>query len=138
MENNTGTTSDKKLKVCIIEDEEMISEMYQAKLEEQNYQVDVASNGEKGFKLIKRIKPDIILTDIMMPEKDGIDLARDIRKSPEISRTPIIFLTNVDDSETVEKTYDLDIDFYLVKSQYQPSDVARIIKEVLDSKHIST
>lgn len=130
------TTEKKMLKACVVEDEEMISEMYKAKLEEENFEVYVASDGEEGLALIKKVKPDIALVDVMMPNKDGISLIQEMRKDPDVGRTPVIILTNLDNSETVEKTYDLDVAFYLVKSQYQPSDVARIVKEVLSSKHI--
>lgn len=123
-------------KVCIIEDEELISEMYKAKLEEEGMKVHTAEDGEKGLELIKEVQPDIALIDVIMPNKGGIELIQDIRKDASISRIPVIILTNLDNTETVEKTYELDVAFYLVKSQYQPSDVARIVKEVLSSNHI--
>ncbi|MEA1926286.1 MAG: response regulator [Patescibacteria group bacterium] len=133
-----ATQKKQEITVCIVEDEEMIAEMYRIKLEEKNFQVFVASDGEKGFEIIKRVKPDIALIDIMMPNKDGISLIKNIRKDPSISRIPVIILTNLDNSEIVKKTYDLDVDFYLIKSQYRPSDVVKIVKEVLSSKHIMT
>lgn len=127
----------RKLRVCVVEDEDMISEMYRAKLEEENYQVFTADDGIKGYEVIKRSRPDIALIDIMMPNKDGINLIKQLRKVDEFSKLPVIILTNNDEPKTVEKTYDLDVSFYLIKSQYQPSDVSRIVKEVLDSKHIT-
>lgn len=133
-----ATQNKQEITVCIVEDEDMIAEMYRVKLEEENFQVFTASDGEKGFEVIKRVKPDIALIDIMMPNKDGISLIKNIREDPSISRTPVIILTNLDNSEVVKRTYDLDVDFYLIKSQYQPSDVVKIVKEVLDSKHITT
>ena len=134
--NNQENTK-RKLKVCVVEDEEMISEMYRAKLEEDDYQVFTADDGEKGYEVIKRSNPDIALIDIMMPNKDGINLIKQLRKEKDFAGLPVIILTNNDEQKTVEKTYDLDVAFYLIKSQYQPSDVSRIVKEVLDSKHIT-
>lgn len=135
---NNNESAKRKLKVCVVEDEAMISEIYRAKLEEEDYQVFTAQDGEKGFEVIKRSEPDIALIDIMMPNKDGIKLIKQLRKDKDLANLPVIILTNNDDQKTVEKTYDLDVAFYLIKSQYQPSDVTRIVKEVLDSKHITT
>jgi len=135
MENNDYLK--RKLRVCVVEDEAMISEIYKRKLEDENYHVFTAEDGVKGYEVIKRSQPDIALVDVMMPNKDGINLIKQLRKDPEFSKLPVIILTNNDDPKTVEKTYDLDVAFYLIKSQYQPSDVTRIVKEVLDSKHIT-
>lgn len=134
---NNNEEAKRKLRVCVVEDEDMISEMYRAKLEEDDYQVFTAEDGVKGYEVIKRSNPDIALIDIMMPNKDGINLIKQLRKDPEFAALPVIILTNNDEQKTVEKTFDLEVAFYLIKSQYQPSDVSRIVKEVLDSKHIT-
>lgn len=134
MENNKKPPS-QKFTVCIVEDEELISEMYKAKLEQEGYQVLLADDGEKGLALIKESKPDIALIDLMMPNKDGFSLMKSLKEDPSLSKIPIIILTNLDDAETAEKTADFDAAFYLIKSQYSPTDVVNIVGEVLDSGH---
>jgi len=125
------------LRVCIVEDEKMILETYQVKLEKEGYEVFIAENGVEGYEIIKDAKPDIALIDMMMPNKSGIDLIKQLRKDSEFSNLPIIIVTNVDEQKMIEKTYDLDVSFYLTKAKYEPSDVARIVREVLSSKHIT-
>jgi two-component system, OmpR family, alkaline phosphatase synthesis response regulator PhoP len=125
----------KKLKVCIVEDEAMIQEMYKDKLKQEGFLVVTANDGEEGFELIKQEHPDIILADIMMPNQDGIALMGNLKKDPSLSKIPVIILTNLDDSETADRTADFNVAFYLVKAQYSPSDVANVVKEVLDSQH---
>jgi DNA-binding response OmpR family regulator len=125
-----------KIKVCIVEDEEMIRQMYKDKFQHEGFLVITANDGEEGFRLIKDEKPDIILADIMMPNQDGIGLMKQLKQEPSLSKIPVIVLTNLDDNETAEKTADFNVDFYLVKSQHSPSDVVNLVKEVLDSRHI--
>ena len=125
-----------KIKVCIVEDEIMIQQMYKDKFQQEGFLVITASDGKEGFRLIKNEEPDIILADIMMPNQDGIGLMKELKKEPSLSKIPVIVLTNLDNSETAEKTADFNVDFYLVKSQHSPSDVVNIVKEVLDSRHM--
>lgn len=124
-----------KFTVCIVEDEALISEMYKTKLEQEDYLVITAEDGEQGLKLLKQYKPDIALIDLMMPNKDGFELMKELKADSELSKIPIIILTNLDDAETADKTANFDAAFYLIKSQYSPSDVVNIVREVLDSQH---
>lgn len=122
-------------KICIIEDEEMIRDLYREKLEGEHYQVFTATNGQEGLELLKKTAPNLALIDLMMPFMDGYELMEAMKADPELKSIPIIILTNFDDTESISKTSHFDADFYLVKAQYSPSEVARIVKEVLDSHH---
>ncbi|MEA2007412.1 MAG: response regulator [Patescibacteria group bacterium] len=134
MENKKKSHS-QKFTVCIVEDEALISEMYKTKLQQEGYEVILADDGEKGLTLIKQEKPDIALIDLMMPHKDGFSLMKSLKEDSVLSKIPIIILTNLDDAETADKTADFDAAFYLIKSQYSPTDVVNIVGEVLDSGH---
>lgn len=130
-----STADGQKLKVCIVEDEPLIQEMYKDKFEHDGFDVSTASDGEEGLGVIKKEKPDIILTDLMMPNQDGISMMKRLRQDPSFSKTPVVILTNLDNSETAEKTSDFNAAFYLVKSRYSPSEVANIVKEILASQY---
>lgn len=130
-----SSSPSQKFTVCIVEDEALISEMYKTKLEQEGYLVVTAEDGEQGLKLLKQHKPDIALIDLMMPHKNGFELMKELKADSELSKIPIIILTNLDDAETADKTADFDAAFYLIKSQYSPSDVVNIVREVLDSQH---
>ncbi len=124
-----------QFKICIVEDEESIRELYRAKLEGEHYQVFTAKDGLEGLKLLKENPPNIALVDLMMPNMTGYELMEKMKNDPDLKNIPIIILTNFDDTESINKTSHFNADFYLVKAQYSPSDVAHIIKEVLEAHH---
>lgn len=121
-------------KVCIVEDEPMIQEIYKIKLEEEGFQVITANDGEEGFELIKKELPDIALIDVSMPKIDGVTLIRMLQKDEALLKIPVIITSNVNDENTLKKAGELDVKFYLVKSLFTPKDVVRIVREALENK----
>ena len=80
-------------KILLIDDEQDILELLSYNLEKEGYQVFTASNGNEGIEKAKEIIPDLILLDVMMPEKDGIETCQDLRKIKELQKTLIVFLS---------------------------------------------
>lgn len=122
-------------KVCIIEDEDNIREIYQIALEKEGYEVLTACDGEEGLELLKKNRPDLVLVDLMMPKKDGITLMKEMLADEKLSKIPVIILTNFGSEEMLEKVKDLQSEFYLIKSQYQPKDVVKVVREVMLRKY---
>ena len=120
-----------KRKICIVDDDNDIREIYKIKLEENGFEVVMAEDGEQGLAVIKKEKPDLTLVDINMPKKNGIELIGDIRADKDISRTKLIILTNFDDPATVEKVKQYNTHFYIVKANATPQKVVNMIKEAL-------
>ncbi len=87
----------KKFTVLAIDDTAENLGLLESLLENQNYQVLVATNGQRGFDIVKQQRPDIILLDVMMPGWDGFETARRIKSIPELSHIPILFLSALDD-----------------------------------------
>ena len=127
----------KKQKICIIEDEGTIREIYQTALEDAGYQIVTARDVEEGLMVLMAEKPDLALIDLSMPKKDGITLMKEMQADPELAKIPVIILTNFGTDEMIEKVRDLPSEFFLLKAQYQPKDVVRIVKEVMFHKHSS-
>jgi two-component system response regulator ArlR len=89
------------MKILIVEDEKGISDFLKQGLEEESYEIIVASDGLSGLDLAITNKPDLILLDWMLPKMSGIDVCKEFRKTD--SKTPIIFLTAKDTiQETIE------------------------------------
>lgn len=89
------------MKILVVEDEIGIANFLKQGLEEENYEVLVANDGEKGLDLALKNKPDLILLDWMLPKMTGLEVCRNIRKKE--AKTPIIFLTAKDTvQETIE------------------------------------
>jgi len=123
-----------KGKICIIDDEPMILEMYQERLKKEGYQVITATDGISGFNIIKKNKPNLALIDIIMKKKDGISLIKELKKNKELKCIPIIILTNLDDQNVRKKACQLGVLFYLIKPNFLPSQIAEIVNEILSVK----
>lgn len=80
-------------KILLIDDEEDILELLSYNLEKEGYSVTTASDGASGITIAKRIIPDLILLDVMMPEKDGIETCAELRTIRELQKTLIVFLS---------------------------------------------
>jgi two-component system alkaline phosphatase synthesis response regulator PhoP len=126
--------AEQKQKICLVEDDLFIQEIYKTKLEEHGYRVFIANNGEEGYALIKKELPAIALIDILMPVKDGISLMKDMQNDPEMAKIPVIILTNQGDEKTIGEVAKLESHFYLEKAMFTPEKVAGIVREVLHNK----
>jgi len=85
-----------KKKVLIIDDEENFCKLVKKNIEQAGeFEVSIATNGVDGIKSARKIKPDLILLDIVMPEMDGTDVAALIKNDKDIKDTPIVFLTAI-------------------------------------------
>ncbi|MBF0542506.1 MAG: response regulator [Nitrospirae bacterium] len=82
-------------RVLVVDDEEMVRTYLTAVLEDNGFEVILAEDGLEGYNKAIKEKPDLIVSDVMMPKKNGISLLQDLRINPEMSRTPIIILSAV-------------------------------------------
>jgi DNA-binding response OmpR family regulator len=101
--------------ILIVEDETSVRDMIRTFLELQKFSVITASNGKDGLVLAKRILPDLIISDIMMPVMDGFQLKKELLKDETAATTPFIFLTSMSEREKVRKGMELGADDYLTK-----------------------
>ncbi|MDX9892808.1 MAG: response regulator [Patescibacteria group bacterium] len=122
--------SENKL-ILLVEDDEFLSELYATKLGLEGYEVILASDGEKGLKLIKEKQPDLILLDIILPKLDGFEILSKIKADKILKKIPVILLTNLSQKDEVKRGLDLGADDYLIKAHFMPSEVVKKIKQVL-------
>ena len=124
-------SKNKKTLVLIIEDDSYISDMYKIKLESENFEVAIASDGITGIKMLEKQKSDIILLDVVMPKADGFSVLKTIKKNSELKEIPVVLLTNLSQKENVERGFKLGADGYIIKAHFTPSEVVEKIKEIL-------
>lgn len=124
--------NNEKIKVFIIEDDIYISDMYRIKLEADNYEVNVASDGIEGMKRLEKNIPDVILLDIVMPKIDGFSVLKMIKENDILKNVPVILLTNLSQKENIEKGFELGAASYIIKAHFTPSEVVKKIKEVME------
>jgi len=119
-------------KIAIIEDDQVISQMYRMKFEADGFTVQVAPNGEQGVKLAESMSPDIILLDMQMPGMSGAEALAEIRKESWGKTTPVIVLTNLGEEEAPKNLHSLGIESYIVKADLTPKQVVDRVKKTLN------
>ncbi|WP_228135424.1 response regulator transcription factor [Halarcobacter anaerophilus] len=110
----------KELKILFVEDEINISKLLKDALADYFFSFTIANNGEEGLEKYKKINPDIIITDIMMPKLDGLEMTKMIREQNET--IPIIVLSAFSDKEKLLKAIDIGITKYFIKP-FDPEEV---------------
>jgi CheY-like chemotaxis protein len=119
--------------ILFIEDDRPIAEMYSRVLEREGYQVDFAFNGDEGLRKATSNHFDLILLDIMMPEKTGIEVLQELRGedgkgSPD---TKIVILTNLAQNKTSQEALKSQADGYIIKADIVPSQLAGIVSKLI-------
>lgn len=83
-------------KITLVDDDVEFCEATQLLLESQGYEVTLAYNGKEGLEEIRKVKPDLVILDVMMPEMNGYDVCVVLKADPELKKIPVILLTGVD------------------------------------------
>lgn len=123
-------------KIAIIEDDQVINQMYRMKFEADGFDVATASDGETGVAMVKKFQPDLILLDLQMPHLNGAEALKLIRNSPAGKTIPVIVLTNLGEEEAPKSLRQLGIHSYIVKANLTPRQVVDRAKTALGlNKH---
>jgi DNA-binding response OmpR family regulator len=122
----------KKKIILIVEDEKILSEMYRDKFERSGFSVYSAFDVKEALKLVTKIKPSLILLDILLPRENGIVFLRKAKLNSKISSIPIIAFSNFDDHQTRKEAYSLGAKDYLIKTDYTPKEIVDKINILLD------
>jgi DNA-binding response OmpR family regulator len=118
-------------KIAIIEDDQVISQMYRMKFEAEGFEVQLADDGNRGVALVESFTPDIILLDLKMPNMDGAEALTQIRAHDWGKTIPVIILTNLGEEEAPRSLRALGIHSYIVKADLTPRQVVSQVKEAL-------
>ena len=118
-------------KILLIEDEKILSEMYEDKLTEVGFKVISVREAKEGLNVAKKEKPDLIILDILLPRENGIEFLNWLRGDPEISSIPVLAFSNFDDPETKRKAFQFGVKDYLIKTNYTPKEIVEKIKNYL-------
>ena len=121
-------------KIAIIEDDAAISQMYRIKFEAEGYQVETAANGKLGLGLAEKLRPDIILLDLMMPEMTGDKMLTAMRKTEWGKNTKVIILTNMGEQEAPPVLKELGVTRFTVKAEMTPRKEGEMVKTELASQ----
>jgi len=121
----------KKIKILLVEDDLFLLNMYATKFELENFEVIIAEDGEKGYKMAGKEMPDIILLDIMLPKINGFEVLERLKIEDRTRNIPVLLLTNLGQKDDIEKAVSLGAVDYLIKAHFMPSEVVSKIKKIL-------
>lgn len=119
--------AEKKL-VLVIEDDPFYSNIYKMKLEKEGIYAEVAMDGDAGIAIARKEKPALILTDLIMPGKDGFEILRELKADPNLKDVPVIVLSNLSQEEDMRRAKELGAVEYLVKANISIQDVVEKVK----------
>lgn len=120
-----------KAKILFIEDEPALQKTLAEFLRGHGYRVISALDGEIGLRLAKSERPDLVLLDLILPRRHGLEVMKAMHADPKLASVPVIVLSNVESSESVEQAVELGAKAYLVKTSYTLDEVLEKIKGVL-------
>ena len=121
-------------KVMVVEDDAALREIYSIRITAEGYEVVSAGDGEEALAMAVREKPDLILSDVMMPKISGFDMLDILRTTPETANIKIVMMTALSSDDQRDRGERLGADRYLVKSQVGIEDMVNAIHEVLGDK----
>ena len=124
-------------KIMLVEDDNNLREIYEARLLAEGYEIVSAKDGEEALALAVKERPDLIISDVMMPKISGFDMLDILRSTPETKDTKVIMMTALSQAEDKTRADKLGADRYLVKSQVTLEDVAKVAREVLSGESAS-
>jgi CheY-like chemotaxis protein len=119
------------VKILVVEDDPLMSRMYQKIFKFEGYDVELAGDGEEGLEKIRSSAPTVILLDIMMPKLNGLQVLEKIKNDPQTKKIPVIMLTNLSGMQDAENALAKGAVKYIVKSEYEPKDVVKMVKEII-------
>lgn len=121
-------------KVMVVEDDQSLREIYSIRLTAEGYEVVSAGDGEEALAIAVKERPDLIVSDVMMPKISGFDMLDILRSTPETKDVKVIMMTALSSDDQKKRGESLGADKYLVKSQVGIEDVINSVKEVLSGK----
>lgn len=122
-------TSDSK--ILVADDDRIVRRIVVAKLSGLGYEVTEAQDGQEALRLIEEgYVPDLVITDSLMPRKNGLELVRGIRSSPDLATLPVIMLTSRQNERDVIEGLETGLDDYVTKP-FSPDELAARVRAVL-------
>ena len=117
--------------LLLVDDEPGLREAVRAYLEDSGFTVDVASNAKMGWEMLERRTPDLVISDIMMPQVDGYEFLQQMRDDSRFSRLPVVFLTARGMTKDRIEGYQASVDAYLSKP-FDPDELVAVVSNLIE------
>jgi DNA-binding response OmpR family regulator len=127
--------TNKKQTLLLVEDEKDLRDILSLKFTMEGFNVLEAENGKIGLEIALNKHPDLILLDIIMPVLSGTLMLKELQKDQWGKNVPVIFLSNLSESEHIEQNLEKNVRGYFVKSDWEPDNLAILIKKILKNNN---
>ncbi|OHA64121.1 MAG: hypothetical protein A2842_02410 [Candidatus Wildermuthbacteria bacterium RIFCSPHIGHO2_01_FULL_48_25] len=117
--------------ILVVEDEGALQKALGDVLSQEGFEVIAALDGELGLQLAQDKKPNLILLDLILPKRNGLDVLEALKKNSSTKDIPVIVLTNLEDMKNIQRAVDLGATTYLVKANYSIEEVLQKVKETI-------
>jgi CheY-like chemotaxis protein len=128
---------DEKKRILIVEDDDVLRDVLAEKLEKNGYFVDHAEDGIVAMEKLHAVKPDLILLDILMPRKNGIEVLEELHVDQELKDVPVIIISNSGQPLEVARAQELGARDFLIKAVFDPNEVLDKVRRVLAGETVS-
>jgi DNA-binding response OmpR family regulator len=118
-------------KILLVEDDPFLIDIYKTKFKKAGFQVEVAESGDQVFPVLKEIKPDLLVLDIVLPHLDGWEIMERIKSDKDLKNLKVIILSNLGQKNEVEKGLKMGAVKYLIKAHYTPTEIVEEIKKII-------
>src|SRR5450631_3068449 len=118
-------------KVLIIEDDQIVANVYRNKLAVEGYHAETAPDGETGLKTMRTFKPDTIILDLMLPKLSGIDVIKQIRSEEEFAKVPIIVFSNTYLTNMIQEAWKAGATKCISKANCSPKEVLDLVRHTI-------
>jgi CheY-like chemotaxis protein len=114
--------------ILIIEDDQIVANVYRNKLAVEGYKVEVANDGETGLRIMRTFQPQIIILDLMLPTMSGVDVIKEIRSEPDFAKVPIVVFSNTYMTNLIQEAWRAGANKCLSKANCTPKDVIEVVR----------
>jgi|SRR3989344_3651737 len=119
-------------RILLVEDDVFLAEIYQTKLSENGFTVDLAHDGEEALEHARTNPPSLILLDLILPKRNGFSVLEELKGDPTFSAIPVIILSNLGESRDMERGHALGAAGYIIKAHFTPTEVLHEVQRVLE------
>jgi len=121
--------SSKQPKVLLVEDDPFLYKVLSQRLRDEAIDVSVSTDGEAALVDAARVKPNLLLLDLILPKLSGFEVLAHLRKTPAFAKLPVVVLSNLGQQEDIDQIEKLGVREYLVKADFSLSEMVKKVKE---------
>jgi DNA-binding response OmpR family regulator len=118
-------------KILIIEDDQIVGNVYRNKLAVDGFQVEVATDGESGLKIMRTFQPGVVVLDLMLPKMTGVEVIKQIRSEAEFTKLPIIVFSNTYLTNMIQEAWKAGATKCLSKASCSPKEVLDVVRQTI-------